>query len=109
MEFDGERAVDCGGVSRDMFAGFWEQLYGNLFDGSTLLTPVLHPQVDMSILLGRILSHGFFACGFIPVRIAFPTLVMMLKGTSSVIPDCIILNMFPDTLSEYDASIIREA
>ena len=29
----GEPAVDCGGVSRDMLSGFWEQAYMKLFDG----------------------------------------------------------------------------
>ena len=24
VEFEEEHAVDCGGVSRDMFSGFWE-------------------------------------------------------------------------------------
>ena len=41
--FFNERAVDCGGVCRDMLSGFWEETYTKLFDGhgSTLLTPVV--------------------------------------------------------------------
>ena len=47
ISFEGEHAVDFGGVSRDMLSGFCEQAYKKLFDGCTLLTPVMHPQVDM--------------------------------------------------------------
>ena len=57
--FVDEIAVHRGGVQRDMYSGFWEKAY-SLFDGSTLVTPMVHPQTDMSVLpiLGRILSHG---------------------------------------------------
>ena len=49
IKFEQEMAIDLGGVSRDMVAGFWEHAYKNLFDGSSLLTPVMHPQTDMNI------------------------------------------------------------
>ena len=51
---------DGGGVCRDMFLGFWNEAYKLFFDGSSLLVPVLHPNVDMLSLpkLGAILSHG---------------------------------------------------
>ena len=111
IQFEGERAVDCGGVCRDMITGFWEKAYEILFDGSTLLTPLLHPQLDTTILpvVGRILSHGFFVCGFLPVRIAFPTLAMMLKGPTTAVSDDVILEAFPDSVSNYDATILRKA
>jgi len=47
IKFAGEIAVDLGGVCQEMFAAFWEEAYKLYFDGSTLLTPVLHPHVDM--------------------------------------------------------------
>jgi hypothetical protein len=103
--------MDCGGVSRDMLSGFWEEAYQKLFDGCRLLTPVIHPQVDMKVLpvIGRILSHGYLASGFLPVRIALPTLACILLGPTVNIPDGILLNTFPDCLSEYEAEVIREA
>ena len=69
ISFVGEMAVD-GGVCRDMLSGFWEEAYYQLFDGSTLLTPVVHAQSNMSTFatLGRILSHGYLLEGFLPVR-----------------------------------------
>lgn len=69
VEFDGEMAIDQGGVTRDMYLAFWEECYPTMFDGSTLLVPMLCPQMDTSLLpvVGSIISHsylvsGFFAC-----------------------------------------------
>jgi hypothetical protein len=39
VRFDGEKAVDLGGVTRDMFSAFFEVLYLKLFDGSSLFYP----------------------------------------------------------------------
>ena len=58
IKFEGEIAVDFGGVQRDMLSAFWEEAYIHFFDGSSLLVPTVHPNVDMSLLpkLGLILS-----------------------------------------------------
>ena len=60
VRFKGEKAIDVGGVFRDMLSAFWDEAYRILFDGGCLLTPVLHPQMDLAVfpILGRILSHG---------------------------------------------------
>ena len=73
IRFANEVAVDTGGVCRDMFSGFWKEVYLHFFDGSTLLTPALHANVNMSLLpqIGRILYHDFLACRCLPVRVAF--------------------------------------
>ena len=62
IRFEGEKAVDCGGVARDMFSGFWEEAAKRVFDGSNLLIPAIHPEIDMQVFptLGCLLSHGFF-------------------------------------------------
>ena len=111
IKFEGERALDHGGVSRDMLSGFWEEVYQEVFDGCRLLTPVIHPQVDMKVfaIIGRILSHGYLASSFLPVRIAFPTLACILLGPTVSISDYILLDTFQDCLSEYEAEVVREA
>lgn len=111
ITYEDECAVDQGGVCRDMLSGFWEEAYKQLFDGCTLLTPVLHPQIDMHVLptIGRILSYGYLACNFIPLRIAFPTLLCLLFGPTTAIPDSLFVQTFPDYLSDYESSIVREA
>ena len=82
IKFEGEKGVDTGGLTRDAFSAFWEEAYLRHFDGSSVLAPTVHAGLDISLLhtLGRILSHGYLACGYLPVRIAFPTLAAILLG-----------------------------
>ena len=85
VHFNGEKAIDVGGVFRDMLSAFWDEAYRTLFDGGCLLTPVLHPQMDLAVLpiLGRIFCHGYIRSGFLPIKITFPTLVSLLLGCGS--------------------------
>ena len=48
IQYDTEGACDAGGVLRDMLSAFWEAVYLSLFDGGSVLTPLLHAQVEMS-------------------------------------------------------------
>ena len=109
IKFLDEMAIDHGGVSRDMLSGFWEEAYRHQFDGSALLVPVVHAQTDMSVFstLGRILSHGYLLEGFLPVRIAFPTLAAMLLGPNVQLPDDIVTQSFADSLDSVEASLIK--
>ena len=44
IKFKGEKAVDCGGVSRDMLSGFWEVAYQTVSSSWTILiSPLPHP------------------------------------------------------------------
>ena len=76
---------ELGGIS---FSAFWEEAYRECFDGASLLTPTLHPHVNMAsyAILGKVLSHGYLSCGCLPVRIAFPTLLTALLGPPQEIP-----------------------
>ncbi len=49
VSFIGENAIDEGGVSRDMFSAFWNEAFSRLFEGATLLVPLLHASTDMGI------------------------------------------------------------
>ena len=59
IKFTIEFAFDCGGVCRDKFSKFWNEVYKKFFDSSSQLVPVLHPNVDILSFpkLGTILSH----------------------------------------------------
>ena len=111
IQYKNERAVDTGGVSRDMFSAFWEQAYITDFDGGNLLVPALHPGTAMAKLpvLGAIMSHGFLSCSFLPIRLAFPVIATVLLGPSACLPDAILLDSFVDYLSSYESGILREA
>ena len=110
-KFLGEPAIDCGGVSRDMLSGFWEQAYMKLFDGSRLQTPSIEPHSSSTDLrvVGRILSHGYLCIGFLPTRVALPALVGMLLGPGVEVGGKVYLEAFLDYLSEVDRFTINQA
>lgn len=103
--------MDVGGVSRDMFSAFWEDMYLKMFDGGSILAPIVHPGTNMSIypLLGTVLSHGFMSCGFMPIRIAFPVLARVLYGPSVDILEHILVDCFADYLSTYENAAVSKA
>ena len=111
IKFNGELGYDCGGVCRDMFSAYWDEAYQLFFDGSSLLVPALHLNVNMSALpcLGTVLSHGYILCGFLPTRIAFPVLASILLGSTVEIPNDILVKSFAESLSCFEANIIKEA
>ena len=108
IHFVNERAVDCGGVCRDMLSGFWEEALGQHFDGSSLLTPVIHAQTNMSdfIVLGTILSHGYLLEGYLPVRVSYLSLAKMLLGPVAV-PENMLASSFADSLSTVESQLIK--
>ena len=110
IKFKDEAAIDGGGVQRDMLSGFWEVAYKKLFDGSSLLTPMVHPQIDLTIfpILGRVLSHGYLVTGFLPVRIALPTLLSTLLWNTEV-PKDILMNALLDFVTDDERRTIKEA
>ncbi|MCG8624697.1 MAG: hypothetical protein MJE68_22210 [Proteobacteria bacterium] len=61
IKYRDEKAVDVGGVSRDMFSAFFEEAYTKLFDGGSLLAPAVLPRIDMSVwpVMGPITSHAY--------------------------------------------------
>lgn len=111
VSFDDENAVDSGGVARDMFSGFWSCAFEKFFDGSGSLVPATHPTIDMSVfpMLGNILSHGYIACGFLPVHISFPVIAAVLLGPGVQISDTILCKSFITYLSCHDACILKNA
>ena len=71
-------------------------LLRNFFDGSGSVVPASHPTIDMSVfpMLGKILSHGYIACGFLPVHISFPVIAAVLLGPDVQISDTILCRSF---------------
>ena len=87
ITYKGERAIDTGGVSRDLFSAFWEEAYIKDFDGSSTYIPCVHPHCDISrySVLGAILAHGFMSSGVLPNRLAFPVIAFTLLGSDVII------------------------
>jgi len=111
IKFKDEAAIDAGGVQRDMLSAFWEIAYKRLFEGSSILTPMIHPQIDLTVfpIVGRILSHGYLASGFLPVRIALPTMLAILLGPSVEISNDVLTDALLDFITINERKLIKEA
>lgn len=105
VTFEGEMALDAGGVCRDMFSAFWEAACNEeLFSGSNHIIPAVHPQVEMSKfgVMGTILSHGYLTCGFLPSRLPLPIVILALLGPNTAVDDGILLKAFLDYVVSYE-------
>ena len=108
--FANECGVDFGGVSRDMFSGYYEEMYKKVLDGATLLYPVMQPHLDFTCLpvIGTVMSHAYIFSGILLVRMAFPCLAQCLLGQTVSSPDSVLVESFIDTMSPYESSILRD-
>lgn len=111
VAFEGEMAIDQGGVTRDMFSAFWDECYSSMFDGSTLLVPMLCPQTDTSVfpVVGSIISHAYLVSGFLPVRIALPCIIGILLGPSASITQSVLCEAFLEYISATERTIFKDA
>ena len=101
VRFDGEMAVDMGGICRDMYSSFWESAYLRHFDGENLLIPAVNPITNMATLplLGTILAHGYMVAGYLPIRVAFPVLPTVLCSPSEEITEFVLVQSFINYLA----------
>ena len=113
IKFKGEKALDAGGVSKDLFSAFFEEVYVRLFDGTYMLHPAMNPSIDISVFgtVGAVISHAFLTTGFLPDRISFPCLAAVLLGptVASKISDKLLQSSFIESLSAHEANIMLSA
>ena len=90
-----------------MFSVFWEEA----FVCFSLLTPVMHVTINMAAipLLGQVFSHGFLVSGYLPVRVAFPSMARILLGPMVEIPSQILVETFTESLCSFEATTIKKA
>lgn len=107
----GENAVDDRGVQRDMFSTFWVEAYIHLFEGAKTLIPMVQAGIDMSTfsVIGKIICHGYLACGLFPIRIALSSLILTMLGPSVTIPSNIVTESFVDYVSEVERLTLKSA
>jgi hypothetical protein len=110
VRFSDEKAFDIGGVARDLFSAFFEEAYTKLFDGPSLLVPIDFPNFSTSPLptFGTVVSHAYLVAGILPVKVAFPTLCLILKECEHI-PDEVLIHAFVDCLDCHEASIVNQA
>ena len=86
IQFKNERGIDEGGLSQDMLAGFWTEAYAHYFEGATTVTPIIHPQIDLSVcpILGEIFLM-VITTGMLADKIALPTLINIFLRSGVVV------------------------
>ena len=60
-------------------------------------------------IIGRIVSHGYLACGILPVCIALPSLISMVLGPTVTTPASIITESFADYISDIERNTLKAA
>ena len=101
VKFQGERAIDIGGVARYVFGiNFYEEVYQQMFEGGSVMVPAILLHIDTSkwSLLGTIISHAYLICGILPIRIAFPCLSSVLLHHGDQVPQEVVFETFVDSL-----------
>jgi len=79
-KFDDKSAIDREGVYCDTLPGFWEETYRHLFDGGCLLTPMLHPKMDMTGF-PTVSKNNFSWIFFFAVANSTTYLILLLLAT----------------------------
>ena len=110
IQFKHERGVDLGGLTREFFSAFWAEAFMKLFEGDSTLIPSFHPHTQLSLFetLGKIISHGYLVCGYLPIKIAMPTLLSILFGPKVDIPSPLLLNSLKDHIDPYERSELQQ-
>lgn len=94
-----------------MLAAFWIEAYAQYFEGATTLTPMIHPQIDLSMypILGKILSHDYLATGTLADKKALPSLIYIFLGSNVTLPHTITTNALLDHISAAERSTLKSA
>ena len=58
--------------------------------------------------LGTIMSHGYLTCGFLPIRLALPCIIHVVRGQVSI-PNALLAESFADSLNVHEAGIVKDA
>jgi len=71
----------------------------------------MHAQIKMETFatLGAIISHGYLGSGYLPIRIALPTLICILLGLTAELSNKVLVEAFIDHLSDTHRDSIKDA
>ena len=59
--------------------------------------------------LGAIISHGYLGSGYLPIRIALPTLICILLGPTAELSNKVLVEAFINHLSDTHRDSIKDA
>ncbi|XP_060079861.1 uncharacterized protein LOC132559260 [Ylistrum balloti] len=107
-----EQGSDWGGVSRDCFTSFWNEVSEDFFRGSSVIIPYLPPhrleEEYKFRLLGRILAHSTAILGYIPVPLCKSVVMVTILDTTTI-DESTLMEDFLLFIDQTDARIVRKA
>lgn len=108
--FIDEQGQDAQGVSRDVYALFWEQFLLKHTDGEDFRIPILSNELGDCEweAIGRILVKGYRDVKYFPVSIAPAFFVAIVLGESAVTPE-ILKSSFMSFISKTERDVLEQA
>jgi hypothetical protein len=109
VELMGEKALDDGGVFRDVISEFWDGCFRMFFEGDRECVPIVTPELGQRQYdaIGHILYVGYKQLGFFPIRFCRASLISVMFPDK---PDnTLLMDSFYHYLCEYEAKSIKEA
>ncbi|KAL4230226.1 hypothetical protein ACF0H5_010611 [Mactra antiquata] len=105
-----EKGEDAQGVSRDVYAAFWEQFLLKFTDGEDFRIPVLSNELgDVEWeAIGRILAKGYKDLQYFPVSLAPVFFVAMTLGESAVTTE-LLKSSFLSFISPSERDVLDKA
>lgn len=107
VSFEGEEnAVDLDGVTREMFSCFFLAIFVKFFAGRTHKLPLVDTRTlfnDTLILIGKIISHAFVLCNYLPPALSPVVYILVGSGCCS---DDLVLSSFLSYIPETDHQLV---
>lgn len=108
----GEPGSDWGGVSRDIFTSFWNEVTVLYFKGHDVQVPYLPPhkmeEERNFLLMGRILAHSTAILGYIPISVCKSCMMVTIFNTTHI-ESTTLLEDFLLYVDLKDRNLIQEA
>lgn len=111
VTFEGERGLDFGGVTEDLFSSFWEAAFKKYFDGDVVKIPLVSPTniiqlgEDTLPAFGRILVHGWRLTNNIPVQFCEASFMAMLHG-GEIVPEEVLKRSFLWYITQFERDVL---
>ena len=111
-------ALDFGGVTRDVFCSFWDQLINNskvnLFSGQNSKVPIFNVSNSSVVMtklpiVGCILSHSYLVTGCFPTSLSLAGVIFLFLGSTTEIDEDLLLDCFFDYLPQPESEIIKKS
>ncbi|XP_069104523.1 ubiquitin-protein ligase E3A-like [Argopecten irradians] len=112
VTFAGESGEDAGGLTKDLFATFWERACTRFFTGEDAVVPHLPPHrfaeaASTFPVLGRILCHSLALTRSLPIQICRTVLIQAALG-QIVKSKTLLIEDFLLFMSEHERTLTRK-